>query len=322
MTTAVTCVGDITVDLTVNVDMPPRPGEETFVEEATVGVGGSAANTASILARLGVEAAIVAAVGSDPFGERALQRLGERGVDTAAVAVLANHITGLIVIMVDGRGERTMIGLRGANPHLPSLAPTPTGWLHVSGYALLGGSQREAARRAMRSARRRGTPFSVDIPSGVAARLGPRLLDDLHRATLVTVGREALACLAADAQTLRNSGVESVAVTAGAGPVSYVTDARTIEVSPPAVEPVDSTGAGDAFVAGLIAARIASGNPEVMVAAGSLLGVTAVLSSSVDDPGWASTLDEVASMDWGSFGKAVAAAAALFRRPLAPGADG
>ncbi|HEX2153578.1 MAG TPA: carbohydrate kinase family protein [Acidimicrobiia bacterium] len=253
-------MGDVDVDMLVLVDPYPRPGEESFADEATIGLGGSAANTAVVLAGLGFDVGVMAQIGRDEFGARAARLLEEAGVDTDLIVATDADVTGMNLVLVDAAGERTMIGLRGANPgHEGSPGwERSCEWLHLSAYALLEEPQRHAARQALALARARSIPVSIDVPSGVASALGGELLHDLEGSSLVAVGAGALSSLVprSAAEGLLDLGIETVAVTDGGKPFSLHRRDRVLTLTPPRLEVVDATGAGDSFVAGLIAGQL------------------------------------------------------------------
>lgn len=272
--------GDINLDLAVVIDSLPAPGEEVFATTSRIGLGGSAVNTAVSLARLGVSTAILAQVGDDPFGEFTTRELARVRIDTSRVAVSPTEATGLNLVTVSGDGERGMIGVRGANV---TYGGEPdwlgdTDWLHLSGYALLNDPQRRAARRALSAAKEEGIPISVDVPAGVGARIGPSLADDLAGCHLVSGGANALSPIAGPqdpVEALLSLGVERVAVTAGAAVCRLADRAGSVAVTPPVVEAIDATGAGDSFVAGLVAARLAGLAPGPSLVIAAALGAAA-----------------------------------------------
>ena len=297
--------GDINLDLAIVIDTFPDPGEEVFATTSRIGLGGSAVNTAVSLARLGVSTTIVAQVGDDPFGRFTITELARARIDTSRVAVSPTEATGLNLVTVSGDGERGMIGVRGANVTYRGEPDWlgDTDWLHLSGYALLTDPQRGAARRALSAAKEEGIPISVDVPAGVGARIGPSLADDLAGCHLVSGGPTALIPITGPqdpVEALLALGVERVAVTAGAAICRLADRAGSVAVTPPAVEPVDATGAGDSFVAGLVAARLAglARGPSLVVAtalgaaatthrgAGTALGDTDRIRSILDGDMW------------------------------------
>lgn len=294
----VAAFGDINIDVAAVVEAAPAPGEETFASRGRVGLGGSATNTAVVLAALGLEARIVGQVGADSFGGFALSELEAAGVDTGLVAVSPDATTGFILVTVTG-GERAMIGLRGANAAFASDPGWVDGldWLHLSAYSLLTDPQRETARRALDEARRRRVPVSIDVPSGVGQRLGPDLLELVEGATVVAAGMPALEAMAAgrgDPVRVLLGSVTTLAVTAGSGTTRLVRAAGEVSVTPPTVAATDSTGAGDSFVAGLVAASLSGLEPGATLTVATALGAAAVTTpgagTSLGDLGAARTL--------------------------------
>lgn len=257
-------VGDVCVDVIVRPAGVVRAGSDT---DATIRVtgGGAGANIAAWLATLGVPVTLVARVGDDEAGaaqRAALERYGVR----CAFAVDPAAPTGAIVSMVDGgTGERTMLADRGANLllHPEDLPVPPAGaHLHLSGYALLHPGPRPAGLAALAMARAAGLTVSVDPASaapladtGAAAFLswtaGADLLlpNDAEAAVLSGHAdpRAAAAALAGH--------YGAVAVTLGAGGALWASGDTVAHVrAEPVAEVIDSTGAGDAFGAGLLAA--------------------------------------------------------------------
>ncbi|HSJ36253.1 MAG TPA: carbohydrate kinase family protein, partial [Acidimicrobiia bacterium] len=107
MPSEIVALGDINIDLTIPVEAPLAPGEEAYVDEAASAMGGSALNTARVLARLGIGVGMLAAVGDDDWGRRAIDELAAAGVATDMIQVVDGD-TGLNLIMVSPGGERTM----------------------------------------------------------------------------------------------------------------------------------------------------------------------------------------------------------------------
>lgn len=305
MPSEILALGDINIDLTIPVSAPPAPGEEAYVDEAVTALGGSALNTSRVLARLGFEVGMLAAVGDDDWGRRARKNLVAAGVGTERVRVV-DGATGLNLIMVSPGGERTMVAVRGANRNLqlPSGWSAGCHWLHVSAYALLQDPQRQSCLEALATCHQRGIPVSVDVPSGVAADLGPALIDDLGPVRCLSAGRSSIEILAGGAgpERLLEAGIALVAVTAGADRVLALTFDDAVDLRPPRVEAVDTSGAGDWFVAGLVAARhrgLELG-PSAVVA--TALGAAATLAPGTGTDGIGARISRVLGMEWDDVG--------------------
>lgn len=298
-TTRITTFGDINIDVVLEVDDLPRRGDEVFSSRRRELLGGSAVNTAVVLARLGLPSAVMGAVGDDDAGRRALDRLRSAGVDTGSVSVSA-HPTGMNTVLVTPDRERTMVGARGANTSYRAADDwyECVDWLHVSGYALMEGTQQNSVLEAMDKAAERGIPCSLDVPAGIGSRLRPLLAGRLGDLRVVTGSLPALEELTNQTDPLEvlvGEGVR-VAVTSGAAPLLLAHGAERVTLTPPTVEAVDLTGAGDAFAAGLIAgdvSRLDAGPTAVLAAtAGAAATLVSGASETLADPDvWAYLLD-------------------------------
>jgi sugar/nucleoside kinase (ribokinase family) len=119
----VVVVGDLLYDLLAKVDGNVRLGIDTFTPIRAAG-GGSGANAAAWLAASGVETHFVGRVGDDVFGRFLEEELQRAGVRTH-LARDASLATGMVFVLVDGAGERTMVTDRGAVENLsPRDIPT------------------------------------------------------------------------------------------------------------------------------------------------------------------------------------------------------
>ncbi|HKZ87225.1 MAG TPA: carbohydrate kinase family protein [Anaerolineae bacterium] len=256
-------IGDINVDVLVSIPAYPRPGGDALAERIVTRAGGSAANTAIALSKLGVTAKMIGRVGRDVWADIALPSLVECGVDVADVQRDEHASTGLFFIAITPDGERTMFGLRGANARTDPASIAPgvldrARLLHVSGYALLEPPQRDAALRLVDLALQRGVAVSLDTglqPALAAPDLIRRLLP---RLSLCVLGMdEARALIGIDAPAdaaaaLVDRGVKMVGLKLGAQGC-LAADASRVEHLPAfEVAVVDTTGAGDAFSAGMI----------------------------------------------------------------------
>lgn len=265
MRRGVVAVGDLNIDILLYLPRYPELGGEALTEHLEVHPGGSAANTAVALARLGVPTSFVGRVGKDFWGQYLLEDLRREGVDVSCVQVDEVHGTGTMVIIVVGR-ERTILGYRGANKYLtwePHLSEHLQRFeiLHLSGYALLEDPQRSTALQLLREARRLGLQTSLDTGYVLSALGLGKVLEytrNLITWVLTNEGelRRVLGTLepATVLKLLEEWGAEAMVVKAGPrGAYLYYRD-RTTPYHSPAVDVpvVDTTGAGDAFNAGFL----------------------------------------------------------------------
>lgn len=257
-------------------------------------LGGSAANTAVVLSRLGHRVAVMGAVGIDPSGTHALDKLEDLGVSTRYATTSPELATAMNTILITPDGERTMIGARGANVAYLNVTGWESGldWLHISGYALLEGAQQESALDAIRTALRLGIELSMDVPSGVGSRIRETVDGHLGDFTIVAGSGISLREITGSDDPLEelvDRGVSRVAMTSGADPLVLADGPDRISLTPPRVNPVDATGAGDALIAGLTAATLgglAIGPSAVLGAAsGAAATLVAGASQTLADPG-------------------------------------
>jgi len=243
---------------------------------------GAGANTAAALALSGAEVTLVARVGDDGAGRESRARLEACGV-RCVWAVDRELPTGLVVVLVDATGERTMLPGRGANAALREadvrgaievLACFGGGLphLHLSGYVLLDQGSRAAGLAALDEARGRGWTTSVD-PQAAAliGQVGPEVfLDWVRGVDLLLPNADEAAALGGRAAMLAGLAPGGgVAVTDGAkGARWWGRDGADVAVSAEPIAVADTTGAGDAFDAGFIAAWVRADSPADALAAG------------------------------------------------------
>jgi sugar/nucleoside kinase (ribokinase family) len=258
-------VGDCNPDvLVLGDDVTPRFGQrEQLVGRISAVIGGSAAITAVAAARLGLRVALVAAVGDDPAGSLVLGQVAAEGVDASAVAVRAGAPTGMTVALSRG-DDRAILTATGAITTLtpadvPAALLARTRHLHVSSYFLVEDSLGPGLGALFAAARAVGVTTSLDTNWDPAQKWG----DDRLRAALAETDlllpneAEALrlsgrAALTSAVQVLTATGSRLV-VKLGPRGALCVDGARQHHVRLPEVRPLDTTGAGDCFNAGLIA---------------------------------------------------------------------
>ena len=260
----VVTLGDINVDIIAHFDQYPAKGEDALARATEIHCGGSAANTAMALARLGVETSLISRVGPDSWALKALSCLDEAGVDPQGLQRDPAAMTGMMYVVVTSDGERTILGHRGANVftdpaqiHEEHIAGAIV--LHLSGYALLAEPQRSAALLALEIACRHSLTVSLDPGMTVSKvaldemrALLPAvdiLLPSLAEAQALAGMRTPEDCLG----VLRQWGVQVVGLKLGRDGCLVGSDSGLIRVPGFAVEARDSTGAGDSFAAGFIA---------------------------------------------------------------------
>lgn len=255
-------VGDLTLDLAVRSTGPLQLGSDVVGEIAYQG-GGSAANCAAWLGRLGSPVRFGCAIGPDFIGAHLVAELEEYGVELAAA--VKDEPTGAILLFVDEEGERTMVTSRGANLQLTP-ADLSSGFftglkhLHLTGYSFFGSENvRKTAEWALAEAHRRGISVSID-PSSYALlqvfgielflRLtagADLIFPNFDEGRMLTGATEPEAVVR---QLL--SRYPMVVLTLGRAGCLCGHQGEVTAIDGREVEAVDTTGAGDAFAAGFL----------------------------------------------------------------------
>lgn len=289
MTDRTACIGECMIELA---------GLDFAQGTARIGFAGDTANTATYLARLGVPTAYVTNVGRDSLSDALVARLAGEGIDTSLVGRHPDRLPGLYAIETDARGERSFRYWRsdsaartlfsGIGPGLADLAAFST--LYVSGItlAILSASVRHRLVTALGSLRAQGRRVVFD------PNYRPRLWRDADEAreafaaiwavtTLGLPSRDDETALWGDADATATArrltalGVAEIVVKDGAaGPLLSVDGATERLATAPVETVVDTSGAGDSFNAGYIAARLGGAAPRDAALAGHRLAATVI----------------------------------------------
>ncbi|HEX5078232.1 MAG TPA: ribokinase [Geminicoccaceae bacterium] len=264
--------GSLNADLVFRVPALPRPGETVLCPGYALEPGGKGANQAAAAAKAGAAVRMVGCVGNDSFGDVLRKRLAQAGVDCAGVAA-TSETTGVAVIGVDPAGENQIIVASGANL-AASAAQVGEAELHT-GVTLLCQNEvpPEATFALLERAARHGARTILNLAP--AAPVPPGVLDALN----VLVVNEIEAAMAAgraagvpgDPQALAANLAARhdlvCVVTLGAAGAIARGPAWGWGIGSLPVEPVDTTGAGDAFVGVLAASLDGAALPEALPAA-------------------------------------------------------
>ena len=261
--------GELLIDFVPEENGVPLAEARAFVKAP----GGAPANVAVGLARLGIETGFMGKVGDDPFGHYLAGVLDDGGVDVSQVRYDSQARTALAFVSLTHSGERDFLFYRHPSAdmrHRPEEVDEDylagASMLHIGSISLIQEPSRSATLRALQLAAEHGLWVSYDAnlrlplwPSPDAAREGIRSV--WRRAQIIKISEDELEFLTgardmAAARTLRHEGLRLLVVTRGDAGAWYLTRQGEGEVAGFRVETVDTTGAGDAFTAALLASLL------------------------------------------------------------------
>ncbi len=256
-------VGSLNMDLVVGAPHLPTPGETLLGRNFQMVPGGKGANQAVAAARLGAWVAIVGRVGVDDFGRALRLNLDAAGVDDQYVLNDDSAATGVAVIEVDDNGQNTIVVAPGTNANVSRLDVSAARSVISSARTLVAQLEvpLDTVAYALAMARAAGVltvlnpapaqPLAADILS-----LADILVPNETEATLLTgIPVRDLPSAEAAARELNRQGAQVVVITLGARGALVLENGTAKEVPPFPVRAVDTTAAGDAFVAALAVAR-------------------------------------------------------------------
>jgi len=286
---SVAVAGDLNVDVFLKVPALPRLDVSVAARSARVGPGGVAGNTASHLVRLGVDALLVAAIGDDVLGEYLSAKLRGTGISLGYVHVVEGESTGVMVIMLLPNGEKAIVGYRGANECLTITreegeeVASRVNHVHASGYMALNRDGGESLLNLLSEAVKAGLTTSVDL-EGIATQAKHFLPKLRGLVTYVFINGAEASELCGEGDVIectqgivKSLGAEVAFLKLGREGAAVITPERVGSVRQRNVveEPVDTTGAGDAFNAAVIASLIKGASPTEAAREGNEAGAYA-----------------------------------------------
>ena len=258
------------------VEAIPEGGNVAFIEEIRLTVAGTAGGTVVDCAKLGLDCLAVGAVGDDEKADWMIATMASHGIDVSAMQRLEGVPTSATILNVRPNGERPALHVRGASDHfdvpdaaLDAVLAPPI--VHLGGTGLLARLDGEPSRRLLAEAKRRGRTVTFDL---IAANAGTRaivepllphidyFMPSIEEALVMSGRRDP----AGAADFFIDRGASCCVFTLG-GEGAYYAHADGTRFAMPAydIDIVDTTGCGDAFDAGFIAALHRGMDPEEAV---------------------------------------------------------
>lgn len=290
--TKILCVGDLALDVISLLKEPINYGNDT-ASKISSHPGGQAANVATWITRTGSKAQLVARVGNDPVGFALISDLDKYGVEHMNL-MHSGRPTGVVVILVDTNGERTMFPDNGANADLEvsDLPPLDdVDGVYLSGYALLDFRSRDAVLAMIKKIKAAGKPIYFDPTTTGAMKIVSReeVLSWVSLMDGILLNAEEALYLG-DAKDVESAEKNLMAYTPlvviklGSRGAMAVHNGVTAKVSAVTTSVVDTTGAGDSFAAGFIPKWLQTNDLGTALSAGTALAAKCVATIGARPP--------------------------------------
>jgi ribokinase len=260
MTARITIVGSLNMDLVIRSPRIPQPGETIIGSEFQTIPGGKGANQAVAAARLGGQVTMVGKVGEDTFADVLLDNLASAEIGASLVQRDGQAASGVALIVVDDHGENIIVVASGANMRMTEKDVEAAEAAIADSDVLL--LQLEVplpvVKRAVQIAQSHNVTVVLnpaparELPPDLLASVDVLVPNESETALLTGLPTESQTELEIAATHLLDSGVGSVVITLGKrGAYLASTDHESKIYEAFSIQPVDTTAAGDAFVAGL-----------------------------------------------------------------------
>jgi sugar/nucleoside kinase (ribokinase family) len=281
----VSVIGELNLDV-ILYGLPPDlvPEREHLAQNLNITLGSSSAIFAHNLALLGNKVGFHSCIGDDPLGGICVDRLSASGVDVTGVRTLCGQTTGLTVILPRSKDRYiltypgTMYSMTAKHLHLDHVFNAKH--LHIASYFLLKGISPDLPE-LFRRAKQLGLTISLDTNDDPADLWTSDLPALFPRLDVLLLNERELCKIAQN--TNLDQAIESIAklvtllvVKRGSQGALARSGGNTFSAAPPAVEIIDSVGAGDSFDAGFIHAFIRGQSTEVCLRSGNLAAALSV----------------------------------------------
>jgi ribokinase len=257
-------IGSLNADLVVRAPRFPEPGETISGGDLLTIPGGKGANQAVAAARQGANVAMVGRVGKDNFAPFLIENLNANHVDASHVSQ-DNLASGTAIIIVDSNGQNSIVISPGANGKvdMQDVDSAPDAKILLLQFEIPLDTVLHAAKRY----KAKGATVILNpapasqIPNGLLANVDILVLNESELTLLTGMPVRDAKSAERAAQEILKLGVKTVIVTLGSKGALVVTSAQVSHVDTFKVDVVDSTAAGDAFIAGF-AAKLLESNLE------------------------------------------------------------
>ena len=262
-------VGSLNMDMSLGVTRLPRQGETTTALRARFSPGGKGANQALAAAQLGAHVSMVGRVGADTQGDELVSNLREADVCVDWIAREAESTTGMAVIVVDEAGQNSIVVWPAANDALCADRVREVEGVISEAHALIVQFETPMAgvEEALRIARQHNVLTVCNpaparrVDSGLLARVDILIPNEVEASMMSDVPVRDIPSAMQAAESIRSRGVDRVVITLGENGAIYAGPEGGFHCPAFNVKSVDTTGAGDAFVAGFAVAWLTQPDP-------------------------------------------------------------
>ncbi len=262
-------IGSSNTDMVVKSDRLPQPRETIIGGTFVLAAGGKGANQAVAAARIGGNVTFIAKVGTDIFGDQAIENYRREGIDTAHILRTSEHATGVALILVDDRGENMISVASGANEFL-SPADVEKAEAVIAGADVVVTQLEtpvETLLATTRLCRKHNVPLVLDpapapqrsLPDEIFRGIACIKPNEVEAEQLTGIKVTDISSAQKAADVLLQKGVKAALITLGSqGSLLVETPGKGTVIAAYLVKAVDSTAAGDAF-SGALAYGISRG---------------------------------------------------------------
>lgn len=305
----IACVGILVADVIVEpVSEYPAPGALMHVNSISLHNGGNAMTAAINLSKMGVESRIVGKVGEDFFGEFLKTKLAAAGVDTRALASDSSAQTSASVALISAGGERSFLHVVGANAtfcydDIDFSVIDECDAVFVTGTYLLNKFDGEDTVKFLKKCQEMGKTTFLDVCYDASGRWGEVLFPAMPYMDFFMPSIDEAVMIAGEtdpdkiADVFFAHGVKNVVIKLG-GKGAYIRlageDKGTVYPCVKGIKAVDTTGAGDSFSSGFLAAFARDMEPHACMKIANAAGGLSVTQKGATT--WAKSFDEVENL--------------------------
>lgn len=273
-------VGSLNMDMVIDVETEPKPGETIFGKKLTLIPGGKGANQAYACGKLGADVSMIGAVGKDENGDKLLSNLQTVGVDTSGVQVLNDTVSGTAIITVNSEGENSIIVISAANyelneehikNHINLIEECDIVVLQLEIPMETVIYVAQLAKSLNKLVILDPAPAPKTLPDSLIKNIDIIKPNETELQTLTGMPTDTTAQIVDAAGSLLNRGIDKVVVTVGSRGTILVTKDNHEVFPPRKVEVVDTTAAGDAFTASLAMKLVEGSSIEEAIRFGNVV---------------------------------------------------